>query len=165
MRGVSASLNSLKCHDATCRRAPRRRLSLPPRSRLQARPGEKRTITRRGLLAAGAALAWAGRVRADDLPPIVFVHGDSDLAATWETVVWRFESNGYPREELFAISFTNPQARGDDTKEQPNCSSTEDKLKVLSAFVDAALAKTGASDSAPVSATTKTQRIEISENP
>ena len=115
---------------------------------MQARPGEKRTITRRGLLAAGAALAWAGRVRADDLPPIVFVHGDSDLAATWETVVWRFESNGYPREELFAISFTNPQARGDDTKEQPNCSSTEDKLKVLSAFVDAALAKTGAKKAA-----------------
>ena len=105
-------------------------------------------FTRRGFMAAGAALACVGRVRADDLPPIVFVHGDSDLAATWETVVWRFESNGYPREKLFAISLTNPQARGDDTKEQPDTSSTEDVRKELSAFVDAVLAKSGAKKAA-----------------
>jgi pimeloyl-ACP methyl ester carboxylesterase len=102
-------------------------------------------ITRRGLLAAGVALAWAGRVRADDLPPIVFVHGDSDSAAVWQTTFWRFESNGYPREKLFAINFTNPQARSDNGVEQADRSSTDDELKQLSAFVDAALAKTGAS--------------------
>ena len=102
-------------------------------------------ITRRGVLGGAAALAASGFVgRADDLPPIVMVHGDSDHAATWQTVFWRFESNGYPREKLFAISFANPQARGDDTVATPNLSSTEDELKELTAFVDDVLKKTGA---------------------
>ena len=108
-------------------------------------------ITRRGVMGGAAALAvtaWAGRVswgaRADDLPPIVCVHGDSDHAATWQSVFWRFESNGYPREKLFAISFTNPQARDDNGVAQPDRSSTDDELKELTAFVDAVLAKTGA---------------------
>ena len=97
-------------------------------------------ITRRGVLGGGGGV---GRLRlgrgrgAEDLPPIVFVHGDSDLAATWQTVFWRFESNGYPREKLFAISFTNPQARDDNTVAQADRSSTDDELKELSAFVDA----------------------------
>jgi pimeloyl-ACP methyl ester carboxylesterase len=101
-------------------------------------------ITRRGLLGAGAAMALAGRVRADDLPPIVFVHGDSDQAAIWQTTFWRFESNGYPRDKLFAISFTNPQARSDNGVAQPDRSSTDDELKELAAFVDSVKAKTGA---------------------
>ena len=32
----------------------------------------------------------------------------ANLAATWQTQIWRFESNGYPRDRLFAISFTDP---------------------------------------------------------
>jgi pimeloyl-ACP methyl ester carboxylesterase len=104
-------------------------------------------LTRRGFLAAGAATLAAPmlRVRAADMPPIVFVHGDSDLAATWETVIWRFESNGYPREKLFAISFTNPQGSIAAPKPEDNVSLPEDERRELAAFVDAALAKTGAS--------------------
>ena len=106
-------------------------------------------ITRRGFMAAGAAaIAFAGRARAEDLPPIVFVHGDSDQAAIWQSTFWRFESNGYPRDKLFAISFTNPQARDDNGVAQPDRSSTDDELKELTAFVDAALAKTGATKAA-----------------
>ena len=104
-------------------------------------------ITRRGMLGGAAALAasaWAGRAPAEETPPIVFVHGDSDQAAIWQSVFWRFESNGYPRDRLFAISFTNPQARDDDNVAQADRSSTGEELKELSAFVDAALAKTGA---------------------
>ena len=74
----------------------------------------------------------------------MFVHGDSDLAATWETQIWRFESNGYPRDRLFAISFTDPQARDDDTVAQANRSSTADQLRELTAFIDGVKAKTGA---------------------
>ena len=106
-------------------------------------------LNRRRLLQGSAALAFAGLGRsafAQDEPPvpIVFVHGDSDLAATWETQIWRFESNGYPRDRLFAISFTDPQARDDDTVAQANRSSTADQLRELTAFIDDVKAKTGA---------------------
>ena len=98
-----------------------------------------------GMAAAAASAALGRPAFAEDAPPIVFVHGDSDQAAIWQTTFWRFESNGYPRDKLFAISFTNPQARSDDTKAQADRSSTADELKKLSAFVDGVLAKTGAS--------------------
>jgi pimeloyl-ACP methyl ester carboxylesterase len=104
-------------------------------------------LSRRALLQGSVALTMlmsAGAARAADAPiPIVFVHGDSDFAASWETTIWRFESNGYPRDRLFAISFTDPQARDDNSKEQPNRSSTDDNLKELSAFVDKVLKQTG----------------------
>ena len=106
-------------------------------------------LSRRRMLRGTAALAFAALNRtafADDQPavPIVFVHGDSDLAATWETQIWRFESNGYPRDRLFAISFTDPQARDDDYVAQANRSSTQDQLRELTAFIDGVKAKTGA---------------------
>src|SRR5580704_19476277 len=106
-------------------------------------------LTRRRMLQGTAALVLAPLDRtafAEDQPavPIVFVHGDSDLAATWETQIWRFESNGYPRDRLFAISFTDPQARDDDTVAQANRSSTEDQLRELTAFIEGVKAKTGA---------------------
>jgi pimeloyl-ACP methyl ester carboxylesterase len=106
-------------------------------------------LNRRRLLQGTAALALGSVTRsafAQDEPPvpIVFVHGDSDLAATWETQIWRFESNGYPRDRLFAISFTDPQARDDDTVAQANRSSTADQLRELTAFIDGVKAKTGA---------------------
>jgi pimeloyl-ACP methyl ester carboxylesterase len=106
-------------------------------------------LNRRRLLQGTAALALGSIARsafAQDEPPvpIVFVHGDSDLAATWETQIWRFESNGYPRDRLFAISFTDPQARDDDTVAQANRSSTSDQLRELTAFIDDVKAKTGA---------------------
>jgi pimeloyl-ACP methyl ester carboxylesterase len=106
-------------------------------------------LNRRRLLQGTAALALGSIARsafAQDEPPvpIVFVHGDSDLAATWETQIWRFESNGYPRDRLFAISFTDPQARDDDTVAQANRFSTSDQLRELTAFIDDVKAKTGA---------------------
>jgi pimeloyl-ACP methyl ester carboxylesterase len=106
-------------------------------------------LNRRRLLLGTAALALGSIARSafaqDDPPvPIVFVHGDSDLAATWETQIWRFETNGYPRDRLFAISFTDPQARDDDTVAQANRSSTSDQLRELTAFIDDVKAKTGA---------------------
>jgi hypothetical protein len=103
-------------------------------------------ITRRGLLGGVAALAaarWAPAF-ADEATPIVFVHGDSDQAAIWQSIFWRFESNGFPRGRLFAISFTNPQARDDDGVAQPNRSSAEDERRELAAFVETVLGKTGA---------------------
>src|SRR4051812_36312714 len=77
-------------------------------------------------------------------PPILFVHGNGDSSALWITTLWRFESNGYPRERLFTIDFLNPKARDDDSKPEINRSSTLQQREELAARVDQILAKTGA---------------------
>ena len=68
-------------------------------------------------------------------PPIVFVHGNGDTAALWINNLWRFEANGYKRNQLFAIDLAYPLARTDDSKPQPQRSSTADQMKLLSDYV------------------------------
>ena len=77
-------------------------------------------------------------------PPIVFVHGNGDSAALWTPTVWRWESNGWPRERLFALNLPYPQSRDDNTAAQAGRSSADEQMRYLSAQVDAALAATGA---------------------
>lgn len=95
------------------------------------------------LAMASSGCAYGPRALAD-APPIVFVHGNGDSAALWQTTLWRFESNGWPRERLFALQQPYPLARDDDTKEQPGRSSTAEHMAFLKAEVDKVLAKTGA---------------------
>jgi triacylglycerol lipase len=76
--------------------------------------------------------------------PILFVHGNGDSSALWITTLWRFESNGYPRERLFTIDYPYPTARDNDTVPQPSRSGTEEQRAQLAAKVDAVLAQTGA---------------------
>lgn len=102
--------------------------------------------TRRALLS-GAAALWPTlafgqaaprrqRPAADGSPPpVVFVHGNGDSSALWINNLWRFEANGYRRNQLFAIDFAYPNARRDDSKPQPFRSSSEDQMKALAAFV------------------------------
>ena len=78
-------------------------------------------------------------------PPIVFVHGNGDSAALWTTTLWRFESNGWPRDKLHAIDLPNPLARDEDNVPQPGRSSTTEHAQFLAAEVDKVLARTGAS--------------------
>jgi triacylglycerol lipase len=78
-------------------------------------------------------------------PPIVFVHGNGDTAALWTTTLWRFESNGWPRDKLHAIDLPHPLARDEDNVPQSGRSSTTDHAQFLSAEVDKVLARTGAS--------------------
>lgn len=100
--------------------------------------------TRRAVLAGAAALAPTlafGQKRQapprDDAgaPPVVFVHGNGDSAAVWINNLWRFESNGIHRNQLFAIDFPYPVARTDDSKPQALRSSTGDQMRELAAFV------------------------------
>ena len=108
-------------------------------------------ITRRRLLIAAAAAgtaslgACAARPGTTDMPPIVFVPGNGDTAALWTTTIWRFESNGWPRDRLHAIDMPYPLARDDDAKEQPGRSSTAEHMAYLAAEVKKVLAATGAS--------------------
>ena len=80
-----------------------------------------------------------------DRPTIVFVHGNGDTAALWLTTVWRFESNGWPRERLHAIDLPYPLARDADDKAQDGRTSTQEHMQFLSAEVDQVLRRTGAS--------------------
>jgi triacylglycerol lipase len=82
--------------------------------------------------------------KAAGLPPIIFVHGNGDTAALWTTTMWRFETNGWPRNRLFAIDFRFPQARTDDGVAQEGRSSSTDQLNELSAEVDRVRNLTGA---------------------
>jgi triacylglycerol lipase len=77
-------------------------------------------------------------------PPIVFVHGNGDTAALWHTTIWRFESNGDPRDRLFAIDLRFPSARTVDAQPQEGRSSADEAMAELSSFVDDVLARTGA---------------------
>jgi pimeloyl-ACP methyl ester carboxylesterase len=79
-----------------------------------------------------------------DLPPIVFVHGNGDTAALWQTTVWRFESNGWPAGRLYAVDMPQPLARDDDTKPQAGRGSAAESMAYVKATVDRVLATTGA---------------------
>jgi len=76
--------------------------------------------------------------------PIIFVHGNGDTAALWNTIFWRFESSGFPRARLAAIDFPNPLARNVDDREQPLRSSSTEQREQLAAFVQAVKQRTGA---------------------
>lgn len=80
-----------------------------------------------------------------EAPPIVFVHGNGDSAALWQTTIWRFESNGWPANRLHAIDVPYPLARDDDSKPQAGRSSTAENMAYLSAAVDQVRRATGAS--------------------
>ena len=67
--------------------------------------------------------------------PIVFVHGNGDYATLWTTTIWRFESNGYDPNLLFATNLVHPNAPGDDTKPAENQSTTVDQASQLASFV------------------------------
>ncbi|MBI2772138.1 MAG: twin-arginine translocation pathway signal [Burkholderiales bacterium] len=91
-----------------------------------------------------AGCATPGTPSLDEAPPIVFVHGNGDTAALWQTTLWRFESNGWPRERLHAIDAPYPLARDDDTKPQPGRTSAAEHMAYLKAEVEKVLAATGA---------------------
>ena len=108
-------------------------------------------LQRRSLLlatAAAATLALAGCATQSpslaEAPPIVFVHGNGDTAALWQTTVWRFESNGWPRERLHAIDVPYPLSRDEDAKPQAGRTSAAEHMAYLKAEVDKVLKTTGA---------------------
>jgi triacylglycerol lipase len=104
--------------------------------------------TRRDFLALSGALLTTACATSPSMteqhPPIVFVHGNGDSAALWQTTIWRFESNGWPRDRLHAIDLPYPLARDDDAKAQPGRTSAAEHMAFLRAEVDKVLQATGA---------------------
>jgi triacylglycerol lipase len=105
----------------------------------------RRLLAMAGLFAGAAALAQPLLgAPATKMAPIILVHGNGDSDASWQTVIWRFESNGWPSARLHALAFPYPLARDDDFVAQPGRSSTADAVAYLAAEVDRVLARTGA---------------------
>ncbi|WP_332827137.1 alpha/beta fold hydrolase [Ramlibacter sp.] len=103
--------------------------------------------TRRTFLTATGALALtacATNPFATERPPVVFVHGNGDSASIWQSTLWRFESNGWPRERLHAIDLPYPLARDVDANPQPGRTSTAEHMAFLKAEVEKVLRATGA---------------------
>ena len=97
-----------------------------------------------GLSALLAACAGLVLSPSDARPAIVFVHGNGDTAALWVPTIWRFESNGWPRERLLAVDLPYPLARADDAKPQEGRTSAAENMRNLAAEVERARAETGA---------------------
>ncbi len=91
-----------------------------------------------------AACATPVDLAVNPRPPIVFVHGNGDTAGLWLTTQWRFESNGWPRDRLFALDVPYPSARDDNAVAQPTRTSTTEHMQVLAAEVERVQRVTGA---------------------
>lgn len=104
--------------------------------------------TRRALFALVASSVLLGACatapQGANQPPIVFVHGNGDSASIWQSTVWRFESNGWPRERLHTIDLPYPLARDDDGKAQPGRTSTTEHMAHLKAEVERVMKATSA---------------------
>ena len=83
-------------------------------------------------------------IAGSDKPPVVFVHGNGDSAALWQSTLWRFESNGWPRDRLHAIDVPYPLARDADNRPQAGRTSTAEHMAFLREEVQQVLKRTGA---------------------
>ena len=76
--------------------------------------------------------------------PIIFIHGSGDWANKWMTTIWRFESNGYPRELMFPVDMPYPSATMSDSNPAAGTSRQSDQAAHLAELVQAVKAETGA---------------------
>jgi triacylglycerol lipase len=97
-----------------------------------------------GSLLLGALPGCSTLSASASVPPIIFVHGNGDNASIWQTVLWRFESNGWPRDRLFAFDFALTNARSDDAVPATGRSGSQDQFNDLTNEVARVRALTGA---------------------
>jgi triacylglycerol lipase len=72
------------------------------------------TVSAIALCIAGTALAPAGASAQD---PILFVHGYVESASVWNTMIGRFEKDGYSKSFLSAYSYNTSQSNKVDAEE------------------------------------------------
>jgi triacylglycerol lipase len=108
-------------------------------------PVARLMVTRRVLLALASTFALTGSraAHAAPDPPILFVHGNGDSAVRFDTIIWRFESNGWNQKRLFTINLIRPAALLDYTKPDPNRSTFDDEMRELASRVAEVLSETG----------------------
>ena len=74
-------------------------------SKPQFRAPKRRTLQAAGLgvlLLAGCNVIRPAAL--DTHPSILFVHDNGESAASWQTMLWRFESNGWPTAKLHTLN-------------------------------------------------------------
>jgi pimeloyl-ACP methyl ester carboxylesterase len=76
-------------------------------------------------------------------PPLVFVHGNGDHAGLWDTTIWRFETNGYRADRLFAVDLPHPLGGARYNVPERNRSTPEEQTAALAAFVTRVMLQTG----------------------
>jgi len=67
------------------------------------------------LCISGAALAPASSLALD---PILFVHGWNGSASNWNTMISRFEKDGYPKSYLMAYTYSSSQSNKVDAEKE-----------------------------------------------
>src|SRR6476659_3620074 len=77
----------------------------------------------------GAAFTPASSMAQD---PILFVHGWSESASLWNTMIANFEKDGYPKSYLSAYSYNTSQSNKIDA-EKEGASHVESLLKTTGA--------------------------------
>jgi triacylglycerol lipase len=105
-------------------------------------------VLRRHLLALPLALLATGCANlapAPQLPPIVFVHGNGDTAALWQTTVWRFEIQWLAARRACMRSTCPTRWRVTTTpRRSRGAAPAAEHMAHLKAEVDKVLARTGA---------------------
>ncbi|HEY8601491.1 MAG TPA: hypothetical protein VIL85_23895, partial [Thermomicrobiales bacterium] len=107
-------------------------------------PPASATAAAQTALVAPTLRATTTRAALGDRPPIIFVHRNGNASSLWHTTIWRFESNGWPRDRLFALDFPYPTARDDDSVAQAGRSGSDEQRGQHLAVVDSVVARTGA---------------------
>jgi triacylglycerol esterase/lipase EstA (alpha/beta hydrolase family) len=69
------------------------------------------------LAAIALCIAVAAPATASAQDPILFVHGYSESASLWNTMIGRFEKDGYPKSYLSAYSYNTSQSNKIDAEE------------------------------------------------
>ena len=77
--------------------------------------GKKRLATFVTAIALCIAAAAPAGAKAQD--PILFVHGYVESASLWNTMIGRFEKDGYPKSYLSAYSYNTSQSNKIDAEE------------------------------------------------
>jgi triacylglycerol lipase len=62
------------------------------------------------ILSLALFLPAGGRSEASHVDPILFVHGYTSNASTWNTVISRFQADGWESNRLFAYTFSSTQS-------------------------------------------------------
>lgn len=86
-------------------------------------------VSAMAICVAGAAFTPASSMAMD---PILFVHGWSESASLWNTMIGRFEKDGYPKSYLSAYSYNTSQSNKVDAEKEVK-SHVESLLKTTGA--------------------------------